>query len=171
MFVLWSVPSVPLNIHRGQSVISHEMMDSWFINKFWLVSWKWQDEIIAPFGLTQGPFAFPRRGKMQLTHIRAEPYFSPCGVRKKEVSQQKANEFGIWRERWLKKIKTAEILKGFCLPTSRFCTEPDRFQISLSKMHEWEAVIRFLLHSQEGKKQLALKILITQGAQLNMRAI
>ena len=38
---------------------------------------------------------FQRRGKMQLTHIRAEPYFSPCGVRKKEVVQQKANEFGI----------------------------------------------------------------------------
>ena len=146
--------SVPLNIHRGSSVSSHEMMDSRFINEFWLGSWKWHDEIIAPFGLAQAPFAFPRRGKMQLTHIRAEPYFSPCGVRKKEVSQQKANEFGIWRERWLKKIKTAEILKGFCLPTSRFCTEPDGFQISCQKCMSEKQWFDSFCTAKRGKSSL-----------------
>ena len=87
-------------------------------------------------------------------------------------------------------------LKREMIEKDQDCRNPERillahfyvlyrtWQISniLSKMHEWEAVIRFLLHSQEGKKPFCLvglisylgkflKILrLSQGAQLNMRA-
>mmetsp|Transcript_42108 Transcript_42108/g.85836 ORF Transcript_42108/g.85836 Transcript_42108/m.85836 type:complete len:496 (-) Transcript_42108:304-1791(-) len=38
-----------------------------------------------------------RRGKMQLTHIRPEPYFSPCGVPKKVPKKIASSELGIER--------------------------------------------------------------------------